>query len=98
MHVVFYTFPYAVVTPSWSALLVIGVTHVIIDHYRLAKHLIWAINQTCPKDYRYSWAEAKNNAGYSASKPVWLSTWLMFIIDNTCHVLINTAAIYWLST
>lgn len=31
----------------------------------------------------------------SMSKPIWMSVWLMFIIDNTCHIAINTAAIGW---
>ena len=96
IHGVMYTVPFAFITQAWLALLVIGGTHIIIDRYRLAKGLIWAINQTCPKDYRYTWAEAKDNAGYSASKPIWMSVWLMFIIDNTCHLVINSAAIAWL--
>lgn len=97
LHGILYTLPYALITQSWAALLIIAGTHVIIDRFRLAKYLIWAINQTCPKAYRYPWSEAKDNAGYSASKPVWMSTWLLFIIDNTIHLLINTAAITWLS-
>lgn len=96
VHATLYTLPYALITQSWTALFIIWGTHAVIDRYRLAKRFIWAVNQLSPKAYRYTWVEAKDNAGYSASKPVWMSTWLMFIIDNTIHLLINTAAIVWL--
>lgn len=75
------------------ALAIIGVTHAVIDHYRLAKHLIWVLNQLAPKVDRYSWPEAREHGGYSADKPAWMSTWLMIIVDNTLHLTINTAAI-----
>jgi hypothetical protein len=45
--------------------------------------------------YNPPWSECKGNAGMPPSTPVWLSTWLMFIADNTVHVLINVAAIRW---
>jgi hypothetical protein len=71
------------------ALILIGGTHAIIDRYRLAKHLIWAVNQLAPRASRYPWAEARDNGGYAASKPAWMSTWLMIIVDNTMHLTIN---------
>lgn len=76
------------------ALAIIGGTHLVIDRFRLAKQLIWARNQLLPKKYRYSWATAKANAGYSEGKPAWMSTWLMIIVDNSIHLGINALAIY----
>ena len=38
-HGITYTLPYALVTQSLLALAVIAGTHVIIDHYRLARHV-----------------------------------------------------------
>ncbi|WP_066038670.1 DUF3307 domain-containing protein [Herbiconiux solani] len=97
IHGSVYTAMYAVILqPSVVALLVIGSTHVVIDRFRLVKQLIWVLNQVAPKSFRYSWAEAKANGGYAASTPVWLSTWLMIIVDNTVHLVINTASILWL--
>ena len=101
VHGVVYSIPYAFVlwllTGSvleyWPALLVIGGTHVVIDRFRLVKQMIWALNQVAPRASRYSWAEAKQNGGYSAGMPVWMSTWLMIIVDNSCHLVINTVAI-----
>lgn len=91
-HGVTYTLPYALVTQSIPALLIICITHIIIDRFRLAKHISWFKNQFAPKAYRPEWAGGQYN-GYSASTPVWMSTWLMIILDNTLHVIINTAAI-----
>lgn len=96
VHGLVYSLPFLLITQSPWALLVIAGTHIVIDRFRLAKHFIWASNQIVPRGFRYSWSEAKANAGYSASKPAWMSTWLMVIVDNSIHLLINTAAITWL--
>lgn len=91
-HGVTYTIPYLFVTQSPLALLVICSTHIVIDRYRLARHVIWAKNRVGTKQYRLPWSEC-NLTGYPNSSPVWLTTWLMIIADNTMHLLINTAAI-----
>jgi len=75
------------------AISTIIITHAVIDRFRLAKHLIWGLNQLAPRADRYSWREARENGGYAADKPAWMSTWLMIIVDNTLHLTINTAAI-----
>jgi hypothetical protein len=80
---------------SLVALVVIVVTHIVIDHYRLAKHVIWAKNQIAPKKYRYAWKDG-NLTGYRNDAPIWLTTWLMIITDNVIHIMINTAAILYL--
>jgi hypothetical protein len=101
-HGVTYGVPFviaAVIMSSWSlsllALTVIVVTHIVIDHFRLARHVIWFKNQLAPKEYRYSWSQG-NLTGYQNDAPVWLTTWLMIITDNVIHVMINTAAILYL--
>jgi Protein of unknown function (DUF3307) len=35
-------------------------------------------------------------AGYPSTTPIWLSTWLLIIADNTLHLAINYAALRWL--
>lgn len=94
-HGVTYTIPYAFVTQSPWALLVIGGTHIIIDRFRLARHFAWFKNQLAPKSSRFPWTSAKGT-GYPADTPPWLAVWLMIIADNTLHLLINTAAILWI--
>lgn len=94
-HALTYGLPYLVVTRSPLALVVIVVTHAVIDRYRLARHVVWAKNLLAPKPYRRSWS-ACSATGYPPETPAWLATWLMIITDNTCHLAINAAAVYWL--
>lgn len=94
-HGITYTIPYALVTQSLLALAVIAGTHIVIDHYRLARHVGWLKNQAAPKAYRSAWAESKGT-GYPADKPAWMAVWLMIIADNTMHLIINAAAVLWL--
>ncbi|QDH93975.1 hypothetical protein SEA_EVY_113 [Streptomyces phage Evy] len=95
VHGVTYGVPFVFATMSPIALAVIIVTHIVIDHYRLARHLVWAKNQLAPKSWRYSWNEG-HLTGYRNDGPVWLNTWLMIIADNTLHIIINTLAILYL--
>lgn len=111
-HALTYGLPFLVVTRSIPALVVIVATHAVIDHYRLARHVVWAKNQLAPKDFRYPWSHGDttgyhnevapyqhdgNPEGCTATpKPMWMSVWLMIIADNTLHMLINVAAITWL--
>lgn len=95
VHATIYTLPFILLTTSIPALLTIQVTHAIIDHYRLAKHFIWLKNRLSPGPHP-SWAEAKENGGFSKETPVWMAIWLMIITDNTIHILINAAALTWL--
>jgi hypothetical protein len=94
-HGLTYAVPYLIVTRSPWALLVIAATHIVIDHYRLARHLSWIKNQVAPKTYRSAWAEC-TATGYAPDKPAWMAVWLMIIADNTVHLIINTAAVVWL--
>ena len=96
VHGVTYTLPFLFLTLSPLALFVIAGTHIVIDRYRLAKHVNWLRNQLGPKWSRPSFSEAMENDGSSNTTPVWLATFLMFVTDNTIHILINTAAILWL--
>ena len=40
------------------------------------------------------WSECKAT-GYPPDTPPWLAVWLMILADNTLHVAINSAALYW---
>ena len=95
VHGITYTLPFLFITQSIPALLVIAGTHIVIDRYRLARHVIWLKNQIGPRSHRSTWVESKAT-GYPPETPAWLSVWLMIIADNVFHVLINIAAITWL--
>lgn len=91
-HGLTYTLPYALVTQSVVALAVIAGTHVVIDRYRLARHVVWLKNQLAPKAFR----PGHTATGYPDDTPPWLAFWLLIIADNALHLLINTAAVVWL--
>lgn len=93
IHATVYTACYTAATHSAGVLLVIGVTHAIIDRYRLARHVSWLSNHLAP---RSAWPEEWNACratGYDPSVPVWLAVWLMIVTDNAMHIAINISAI-----
>lgn len=85
IHGFAYPVPFLLLGPSIEALFVIITTHIIIDRFRLAKYWIWLNNRG-----------DLNNGGYPKETPVWLSMWLMIIVDNTFHMLINGLALKYL--
>lgn len=91
-HAASYTACFLPLTRDWRRLAVIGVTHAIIDHHRLARHLIWVKNQFAPSSYQYPWIEGQKT-GYHDDRPDWLAVWLMIVADNTLHLLINRAVL-----
>jgi hypothetical protein len=98
IHGFTYTIPFLFTTQSIAALLVIALTHAVIDRYRLAKYLIWFKNQLVPKDARFSWANANQATGFPERVPPWMSVWLLIIVDNTVHIVLNTLAIIFLGS
>lgn len=94
-HAVTYGLPYLMVTRSPLALSVIVVTHAVIDHYRLARHAVWAKNRLAPKEFRSSWSTC-SATGYPPDTPPWMAVWLMIIADNTIHLAINATSVVWL--
>ncbi len=91
-HAATYGLPFALVTQSPAALLVIVGTHAVIDRYHLARHLVWFKNQLAPWPFR----PPHTATGHGEDRPEWLSTWLLIIADNTMHMLINVGAVVWL--
>lgn len=92
LHVFFYTLPFLLITQAPLALGMIAGTHFVIDRWRLARVLIWAKNRPWPGSL--PWSECKAT-GYPPNLPVWMSTWLMILVDNVMHLLINGAAIHY---
>lgn len=79
--------------PSLRAWLVILLTHAIIDHYRLARYVVWAkewLSPTRPPPL------AECPTGYHKDKPPWLAVWLLILADNTLHITINGLALRYL--
>lgn len=93
LHAFVYTVPFIILTQSPIALLVILVSHAIIDHYRLARYVIFAKNYL--NDPTLKWEDC-SKTGYHNSRPEWLTVWLLIIADNTLHLTINYIAISYL--
>lgn len=83
VHASVYSLPFLFIA-DFKFWLIIWITHFFIDRYRLAIYWIKLINRN----------PDSNNYGYDENTPVWLSTWLLFITDNTWHILINSVCIY----
>jgi hypothetical protein len=82
-HASIYSIPFYLLVPSYWWLLIF-VTHFLFDRYRLAQYWIRLVN----------WRWDGDNFGFADDKPKWMSVWLMIIVDNTFHVIFNSAAIY----
>jgi hypothetical protein len=112
-HVLLYILPFLFITQSIWALSVICISHLLIDHFGLAKYFCWAKNFIAPKCIEWSKinkngllvSELRRNypydlcaesGGYSPNRPIWLTIWLMIIVDNTIHIIINGLAIKYL--
>jgi hypothetical protein len=92
LHAASYAACFLPLTRNPTRLAVIGGTHFVIDHWRLARYLVWAKNQLAPEEYRYKLEEA-GPLGYGPNTPDWLAGWLLFIADNAVHLTINELAL-----
>jgi hypothetical protein len=106
-HVATYCLPFLFLRPSWLAMIVIVGSHFVIDRWRLARLVVWAKNWLCPfwDNYdpdkavaeRYKWNTPRPTpTGFTPDTPPWLAVWLLIIVDNCAHILINGLALKYL--
>lgn len=95
VHGATYALPFLLITRSPWALLVIAGTHVVIDRFRLARHVCWAKNWIAARGWNRPWRECLAT-GYPPAKPAGFAVALMIVADNTMHLVINSAALTWL--
>jgi hypothetical protein len=86
VHAITYTLPFALITWSPIALLLVCVTHFAVDRWRLARFVVWAKNGA---------RGPLTATGYPDEVPPWLAVWLLIVADNTLHILINGAILAW---
>lgn len=111
VHALTYGLPFLFLEPSLAAFLVIVGTHFVIDRWRLARYLCWFKNNFAPwgftnpreGDEARSFRCLHNRpfaecaaTGYSPDLPIWLTAWLLIIVDNIMHVVINALALKYL--
>lgn len=80
-HSVIYTLPFIIITRNILSLLIICVTHAIID----GTNIINKLNQIKNLDF-------KNDDGYG-NRPLFIRVWLIIIQDNIFHLTINYFAL-----
>lgn len=95
LHVVVYGLCFLPLQPSPAALAVIVGSHLVIDRWRLARHVIYAKNWAFGFGTMPPWSEC-SKTGFPPTTPEWLSVWLMIFTDQVIHVLCNGAALRWL--
>lgn len=91
IHAATYTLVFLLLTTDWLALFFIYWTHYVVDHYRLARYVVWLKN-----GYAFR-GDEPTSTGYRADVPPWLSVWLLIIADNTIHLICNGIALKWLA-
>lgn len=79
LHVLTYSLPFLLLVDNIYQFIIIFVTHFIIDKYRLAIYWIKLVN----------WNWSSENFGFPLETPNFLSIWLIIIIDNVLHLIIN---------
>ena len=108
VHAITYTLPFLFFTFKWQALVIICISHFIIDRWRLARYVCWVKNFIAPRYIEVMgdscttdkmvrnlpWSEC-SATGYPPGKPIWLTVWLMIIADNVIYIIINAAALRW---
>jgi Protein of unknown function (DUF3307) len=91
VHGALYAVPFVLLGASVRALILIGGTHLLIDHWRLARYICWLTNMLAPERPR-RWAECRET-GHWPGRPAWITHWLLTVTDNLLHVLINAWAL-----
>lgn len=93
VHAFVYTLPFFLLTQSPLALFVILFTHFLIDHFRLARYVVFFKNWVTEPTLKWKDCSA---TGYPAETPAWMAVWLLIWADNAIHMAINYSALRWL--
>ncbi len=94
-HAFTYSLPFLFLTQSPLALAFVCLTHFGIDHWALARYVVYAKNLLAPARYRFPWIVCAET-GYAKETPAWLAVWLYIAADNILHVLCNGLALEYL--
>ncbi len=96
VHSVVYFLPFFfILQPSLAASVIMIGTHALIDRYRLARYVAYANHFLSPPSEWKKWEDC-SSTGYHKDTPPFLAVWLMIIVDNTMHLIINALAIAYL--
>ena len=94
VHAAVYSLPFLLVIRQWEAWAVIFGTHAVIDRLQLGNHLCRFKNVFWFGPGR---PEADAATGYAKDTPIYVKFWLVVIVDNTAHLVINHLALKYLN-
>lgn len=94
LHSVLYSLPFLLIGSPWAVFL-IAAFHFPVDRYRLAVYVCYGKNFLAPKS---AWPTGNDldRYGFPEITPIWLSFWLLIIVDNTLHLVINALILYFI--
>lgn len=97
-HVLTYAIPFLFLRPSFLAMVVIVGSHFAIDRWRLARFVVAYKNLLLspPEDRERVTAEIDPATGSPKDAPPYLAVWLLIVVDNCLHVLLNGLALKYL--
>ena len=82
VHAFVYTLPFLFLTVNFYSLFIIFITHAIIDRFSGIVIFLSRLKNLYFK-----------GTGYPKEVPIWLSSFLVIIMDNTLHLIINYFAL-----
>ncbi len=96
LHCITYALPFLLIG-SWKAVLVIYITHYLIDRTRFIDYFLAVKNRVKKwEHYNPSMVYDISNFGLPTGKPVYMSIWLYIITDNVFHLTCNYLALKYL--
>lgn len=93
VHAVIYALPFMLLPHSSMAWWTICLSHFLIDHFGLARYVVFAKNWASDNSLR--WRDCRMT-GYPPEVPTWMAVWLTIVADNTLHLGINYLALRYL--
>lgn len=104
-HCITYSLPFLFIG-SWKAVLIIFITHFIIDRTNLVAYLLAIKNNVkktikAEKDYGMTGYYDRavydiSNFGFGLERPFTITIWLYIICDNLLHIICNYVALRYL--
>lgn len=94
-HCITYSLPFLLIG-SWKAVMIIFITHFIIDRTNIVAYALAIKNGIYHKGTNINGKFFKydiSNFGFGLDRPFPITIWLLIICDNLCHIIINYFAL-----
>lgn len=103
-HCILYSLPFLFIG-SWQAVLIILVTHFVIDRTNIVAYLLAMKNNVVKEKWVYTFGKWHfpffseyekydiSNFGFGTERPFAITIWLYIICDNLLHIICNYVAL-----